>query len=201
MAHDPAFEALMDRLRQGDEAAAAEVFRRFARRLIALAERRLSAQVRAKVDAEDVLQSVFKSFFRRQAAGDYELDSWDSLWSLLTVITLRKCGYRTRHFLAARRDVRHEASRPAAGKEDDAASWEGIARGPTPEEAALLAETVEQLFHGLDDDARRIVELALQGYKVPEISAQVGLAERTVYRVLERVRARLERWSADDDDG
>jgi RNA polymerase sigma-70 factor (ECF subfamily) len=195
MAHDPAFDALMDRLRRGDETAAAEVFRRFARRLVALAERRLSAQVRAKVDAEDILQSVFQSFFRRQAAGEYDLDSWDSLWSLLTVITLRKCGYRTRHFLAARRDVRHEAP-PPAGEGASDAGWEAIAREPTPDEATLLTETVEQLLRGLDEDGRRIVELGLQGYKAPEISAQVGLAERTVYRVLERVKARLERWSA-----
>jgi RNA polymerase sigma-70 factor (ECF subfamily) len=200
MAQDPAFEALMERLRQGDEAAAAEVFRRFARRLIALAERRLSAQVRAKVDAEDVRQSVFKSFFRPQAAGEYDLDSWDSLWALLTVITLRKCGYRTRHFLAARRDVRHEAP-PPAGEATSDAGWEAVAREPTPEEAALLTETVEQLLRGLEDDGRRIVELGLQGYKAPEISARVGLAERTVYRVLQRVKARLERWSADAGAG
>jgi RNA polymerase sigma-70 factor (ECF subfamily) len=200
VAHDPAFEALMDRLRRGDQDAAAEVFRRFARRLIGLAERRLSAQVRAKVDAEDILQSVFQSFFRRQAAGQYELDSWDSLWALLTVITLRKCGYRIRHFLAARRDVRQEAPPPAAGDES-VAGWEAIAREPTPEEAALLTETVAQLFRGLDSDGRRIVEMALQGYRASEISGQVGLAERTVYRVLERVRGRLERWSAEAEAG
>jgi DNA-binding NarL/FixJ family response regulator len=54
-------------------------------------------------------------------------------------------------------------------------------------------EMVERLFRGLDERDRRIVELSLQGFKVPEISAQVGIAERTVYRQLERVKGRLER--------
>ena len=42
---------------------------------------------------EDVMASVFKSFFRRHAEAPFDLSSWDSLWSLLTLITLRKCGY------------------------------------------------------------------------------------------------------------
>jgi RNA polymerase sigma-70 factor, ECF subfamily len=194
MPHDPGFDALMDRLRRGDPAAAEGVFRRFARRLIGLARQRLDARLRQKVDPEDVLQSALKSFFVRHAAGEYDLDSWDSLWSLLTVITLRKCGHRARHFRAARRDVAREVAPPGEGP----AGWQAIAREPTPEEAARLADTVEQLFRGLDDDGRRVVELSLQGYKAPEISAQLGLAERSVYRTQERVRRRLERWSAED---
>jgi RNA polymerase sigma-70 factor (ECF subfamily) len=197
MAQDSAFEALMDRLRGGDEAAAAEVFRHFARRLIALAESRLSAQVRAKVDAEDILQSVFKSFFRRQAAGEFDLDSWDSLWSLLTVITLRKCGYHIRRWLAARRDVRHEAAPPAREGDSDA-NWQAISREPTPSEAAVLVETVAELLRGLDERDRQIVERSLQGESVGQISAGLGFSERTVLRVLQRVRKRLERLRVED---
>ena len=190
MSHDPSFSDLMDRLRRGDSAAAERVFARFAGRLIGLARRRLGARLRGKEDAEDVMQSVLKSFFVRQAGGEFELGDWDGLWALLTVITLRKCGYRTRRFLAARRDVRREA---APSSPDEAGGWEAVSREPTPEEAAVLAETVEDLFRGLDEDNRRIVELSLQGHRPAEVSAAVGLTERTVYRVLERVRDRLER--------
>ena len=52
----------MARLRAGDNAAAAEVFRRFANRLIGLARTHLDARVRQKVDPEDVMQSALKSF-------------------------------------------------------------------------------------------------------------------------------------------
>ncbi len=187
----PAFPELLARLRSGDQDAARQVFQRFASRLVGLARARLDARLRAKVDPEDVMQSVLKSFFVRTAAGQFDLADWDGLWSLLTVITLRKCGHKVEHFQAACRDVRREEPPPAG--DDSAASWEAIAREPTPEEAAGLTDTVEGLLRGLDEADRRIVELALQGHSVPEISAQAGVSERTAYRRLEFIKARLRR--------
>jgi RNA polymerase sigma factor (sigma-70 family) len=61
----------------------------------------------------------------------------------------------------------------------------------------VLAETVEQLLRDLDEQQRQIVELTMQGYKAPEISAQLPVSERTVYRLLERVKRRLEKLSGD----
>src|SRR5262249_30127449 len=98
------------------------------------------------------------------------------------------------------RDVQREAPWPASG-EDSAADWEAIAREPSPAEAAVLAETVEQLFRAVDEEGRRVVELSLQGYKPAEISARVGRSERTVYRLLERVKGKLERFGAADTAG
>src|SRR5262245_38620233 len=82
-----AFAELMDRLQAGDEEAAREVHRRYARGLVALACRQLSASVRRKVDPESVVQSVFASFFQRQKDEEFpDLGDWDDLWGLLTVI-------------------------------------------------------------------------------------------------------------------
>jgi len=49
-----------------------------------------------------------------------------------------------------------------------------VDRDPTPLEAVILAETVEQLIRRFDPDERPIVELSLQGYSGPEISARIG---------------------------
>jgi RNA polymerase sigma-70 factor (ECF subfamily) len=195
----PDFALLMQRLRQGDQEAARLIFHRFAGRLIALARSRLDERLRQKVGPEDVMQSALKSFFLRHAAGQFDLDNWDSLWALLTVITLRKCGHKVEHFRAACRDVRRESAAPAG--DDSAASWQAIAREPLPDEAALMAETLGQLFAGLGADDRRIVELALQGHTPQQISESLGVLERTVYRRLERVKARLERLRAGDAPG
>jgi RNA polymerase sigma-70 factor (ECF subfamily) len=195
MSSDDSFDALMDRLRRGDEQAAQQVFQRFGERLIGLAQSRLNAAMRQKLDPEDVTQSVFRSFFRGQAEGRFDLDSWDSLWSLLTLITLRKCGHKVKYFRAARRDILREA-RPAPA--EDPSAWKAIAREPTPFEAAVLAETLEQTLRGLNGHQRHIVELSLEGYTVPEISASTGRAERSVYRLLEQVKKKLQQLS---DDG
>jgi RNA polymerase sigma-70 factor, ECF subfamily len=195
MTPDPAFADLMERLRTGDGAAASEVFRRFAQRLIGLARSRLDSQLRQKLDPEDVMQSVFRSFFRRQADGGLHAENWDRLWSLLAVITLRKCGHKADFFHAGVRDIRREGSQPT--DHPSPALWEAIAREPRPEEVAMLAETVERLLRSLEPRDRAILERTLQGASVADVSRQVGFSERTVERVLERIRLKLERLRTD----
>jgi RNA polymerase sigma-70 factor (ECF subfamily) len=190
------FIELAERLRAGDQGAATEVFRRFADRLIALARTQLDARIRRKEDPEDIVQSVYRSFFTRQRDGRYDLANWDSVWSLLTVITVRKCLGRTEYYLAQCRTVAGEVE---AARRDDRADGlsEAIDREPTPLEAAVLTETIEEMMRGLEDDDRAIIALRLQGYAAPEISAQLGRAERTVRRVWEHAKKRLQRMQAD----
>jgi RNA polymerase sigma-70 factor (ECF subfamily) len=187
---EQSFADVMAHLRAGDDEAAAQVFHRFAHRLIGLARSRLGPVMRQKVDPEDVLQSVFKSFFVRQAGGQVQAEDWDALWGMLVVITLRKCGRRVNHYRAARRDVRREVGHEPAGP--SGAAWEAADPEPAPEEAAMLTETVEQLLASLEGKQREILTLSLQGQSVPEISAALGCTERTVYRVLERVKEWLQ---------
>lgn len=190
MIANDSFTALMERLRSGEDAAAQEVFQRFAGRTVALARRRLHPRLMHRADPEDVAQSVFKSFFVRHRAGKLEVGSWNSLWSLLTLLTLRKCADRAEYLRAERRDVGREASAP----EGRDAPWQlALDREPLPQEAAILAETVEQLFRAADADERPVLELSLQGYAAAEISLRLGRALRTVQRLRERIRKRLER--------
>jgi RNA polymerase sigma-70 factor (ECF subfamily) len=186
--HD-SFANLMARLRAGDDDAAATVFQRFARQLIALARARLDVRLQAKLDPEDVVQSVYRSFFNRYGAGQFDVGTWNELWGLLTVITLRKCVNRVEYLRADCRDALREVSRQPA--DDSGLGFEAADRAPTPQEAAVLAETVEQVLRGLEQPERVIIELSLQGYSVVEISAQLGRAERTVRRVRELVKKRL----------
>jgi RNA polymerase sigma-70 factor (ECF subfamily) len=192
MSPNNSFAELMARLRAGEDAAAREVFRRFTRQLIALANRQFGAVLKHKVDPEDVVQSAYKSFFVRFGEGKIEVGNWDSLWGLLTLITLRKCADRAAYYGAQRRDAAREVSaQPGSG---EAAPWrEAIDREPTPVEAAILTETVARLLGDLDEDERPIIDMSLQGYTAQEISKHLGRAERSVRRLRERVKKRLER--------
>lgn len=165
------------------------VFERFTRRLIGLARSRLEPRLQRKVDPEDLVQSVYKSFFLRYGEEPLPADV-DGLWSLLTVITLRKCADRARFHRADRRDVSREVASVRSGESE---AWrEAVDREPTPDEAAALSETVEQLFASLRDNERPIIELSLQGYSTQEVSDRLGRAERSVRRLRERVRKNLE---------
>lgn len=188
MPEDYSFDELAARLRSGDQDAAARVFELFAKRLIALARARLDRLVRQKVDPEDVVQSVFRSFFARRAAGQFDLISEDSLWALLVEIALRKCGRWNQQFRRRKRRVDLEVPLQN-GSHAAHHGWEPLAHGPSPEDAAALAETVELLMRRLENKhEQQVLELRLQGYTIEEISSQVRCSERTVYRVLDRVK-------------
>jgi RNA polymerase sigma factor (sigma-70 family) len=188
----------MARLRAADPDAASEVFHRFAARLTALARSKLDERLRAKVDTDDVLQSVYRTFFRRHAGGQFGLEGWDDLWALLALITVRKCGDWREHFRAAARDVRAEVAGADRGVAAEALGV--LARDPTPSEATALADEVEMLLSGLSPRDRGVVALRLEGYTPAETAERLGLPQRTVFRVLERVKKRLQRLR-DEDNG
>jgi RNA polymerase sigma-70 factor, ECF subfamily len=190
------FADFLARLQAQDDAAAQVLFGRFTHQLIALARHRIGAGLRHKVDPEDVVQSVYKSFFLRYGEGNLGAVNWNSLWGLLTLITVRKCAERAAYHRAERRDAAREVSAPRGA--DDAPAPEPFGREPTPLEAAVMAETVEQLLASLDKDERPVLELSLQGYTTREVSERLGRAERTVRLLRERVRHRLERMHRDN---
>jgi RNA polymerase sigma-70 factor (ECF subfamily) len=193
-------DRVIEQLRAGDSRAAEELFVRFADQLRRLVQAKLGWRYRRKFDADDVVQSVFKSFIRLQAAEQLAFESWDALWGLLSLIAIRKCGHRLEYLRAAKRDVARERSGHihADDLERSRAELQAFARDPTPSDAAILAETLARLMGSIDDRERQIATLALQGYTTSEISTQVGRSERTVQRVLLRIREEL-RHSAEDD--
>jgi len=194
---DGSFATLLADLRAGDEEAARAVFHRFARGLIALAQARLDGRLARKEDPEDVLQSVFRSFFVRCREGQFDLDGWDSLWGVLTLITLRKCGNHLKHFQAALRRIDREV--PPAPADGSSPGWQAIDPEPTPEQATVLTETLELLLRRLEPRDREVLALHLQGCDPAEISARVGRARRTVRRTLERIRQTLDRLQAGEE--
>jgi RNA polymerase sigma-70 factor (ECF subfamily) len=154
-----------------------------------LARTQIDSGIRRKVDPEDVVQSAFRSFFRRHEAEGFVLQSWDSLWGLLSLITVRKCAKKAEHFLAQRRGGGREVSLVAEG--DSHFGAVAIDREPTPEDAAMLLETVEEALRDFAPEDREVIELSLQGYDTLEISEKLSRAERSVRRLRERVKKRL----------
>jgi RNA polymerase sigma factor (sigma-70 family) len=180
---------ILERLRQRDDLAETELFRRYTARLIGLAASHLGERLRRKVDPDDVVQSVLWSFYRRQRAGEFEIKSWDNLWNLLAKITIAKCANRAQHFATGRRDVERELH--AAGSESGDPLDQILAREPDPDGSVILAETIERLLGVFDPIEQQALTMMLEDYSIADISARLGPSESTFKRLRRRAERRL----------
>lgn len=195
MAQDNSRE-LLERWRAGDQQAAAALFACYADRLIALARSRLPAQLVQRVDPEDVVQSVYRSFFTGARDGHYHPQRGGDLWRLLVTITLHKIANQVEWHAAEKRAVGRDRG---FGSEDSLLRLQAdvLARDPSPVAAVVLADELEKLMRQLEPLERHMFELRLQGYNLDEIAARVDRSERTVIRALNEIKQRLEQWGAD----
>ncbi|MCA9178750.1 MAG: sigma-70 family RNA polymerase sigma factor [Planctomycetales bacterium] len=192
MADDNSKQLLM-RCEAGDEEAARQIFDSYVSRLIALARARLSPRLQRKVDPEDVVQSAYRSFFRRAGDGEYELKRNGDLWRLLAAITVHKVLKKAEYHQAAKRSINREQSVDLlANSSTMGVAPERLSRDPTPAEQLLVAEQLEETMRDLMPLHREMLKLRLQGQSVSEISEQVCRTEHSVRRVLRNVRERLE---------
>jgi RNA polymerase sigma factor (sigma-70 family) len=176
--------ALLERYRAGDVTAAEALFSRYFQRLTSLARSRLSPRLARRTDPEDVVLSVFRSFFIDARAGRFSLRRGGDLWRLLASITKHKLLRQARYHSADRRSVDLEL--PLDPAEDD--SYCIRAQEPRMEDAVALADELECVFTKLDPLGKRVLELRLQGAQLSEIAQDTGRSERTVRRALGRVR-------------
>lgn len=191
---DEASANLLARWQAGDEQAADQLFHRYATRLIALARSRLAAKLAGRIDAEDVVQSAYRSFFAGAREGNFELAQGGDLWRLLVNLTLHKLHDQVKHHTRAKRSIDAEFG---FGSED---SLHGLkppsGAEASPVAAAALADEVEHLMRGLEPHERRVLELRLQGHTLYEIAGLTSRSLATVCRVLDRLKSRLSQESA-----
>lgn len=179
---------LLAQFRDGDPAAACALHDRYVARLVALARSRLSHRLAGRVDAEDIVQSAYRSFFLRARNKGFDLQQSGDLWRLLARITLRKLYRQAQRHTADRRSVEREAAALA----DDAAILPS-SREPTPAEAAALADELAAAMGQLNELERQVLELRLQDHTIDEIASALARSERTIRRTLAAIRTRLTR--------
>ncbi len=177
---------LLRRFRDGEQDAASELYLRYAKRLQALADKQTAGELAVRQGADDIIQSVFRTFFRRAAVGQYDVVDGDGLWRLFLVIALNKIRNAAEFHRAKKRDVRRTKSanpellNALSNRSDD----EHIA-------LTVLQMTVDEVLQRLPENNRRLIQLRIEGHSVGEIAEQTNRAQRTVERVLQKFRELL----------
>jgi len=189
---------------EGDEQAVQEIWQRYYDKLVHLARRKLGPMGRRAADEEDVALSAFHSFYRGASEGRFpKLNDRHDLWKLLVTITCRKAIGQIKNATAQKRgggQVRGESIFQRAGENDSASGGIGQVLGeePTPELAAMVAETCGRMLEKLDDPMlQEIATRKMEGYSNDEIAGQLDCVTRTVERKLARIR---EIWSEGEEE-
>lgn len=176
---------LLEAFRSGQMDASTRLYMKYADRLIGMTARKSSSELAAKVDPEDIVQSVFRTFFRRVEKGQYDVPEGEDIWKLLLVITLNKIRAVVAFNRAAKRDMRRTRS--------DAMVEEAVAQADNKDEIALatLRIVIDELLADQIEVNQIIIRQRIEGYDILEIAKNVNRSKRTVERVLQEFRARL----------
>lgn len=176
-------EHLMERLHGGDHAAATAIYVRYADKLLGVARRHTPADLRTRFDPEDVVQSVFRTFFRRATKGAYFVPAGDDLWKLFLVIALNKIRRLGEFHRSAKRSVSRTATLSEPGRE--------VAAALADDSMHILKMTIDEILAGSPEHVRQMVQLRIEGCEVAEIATRTRRSKRSVERVLQNFRASL----------
>jgi DNA-directed RNA polymerase specialized sigma24 family protein len=186
-------------LKDGDQAAAGELCKRYFEKLARLARKKLRGASRRVADEEDVVVDVLDSLYRGAQRGHFPLlKDRDDLWRLLTVLTKRKAANQVKREAARKRGGGKVRGGSAFDRAGSAASDRGIqavaAKDPCPATLGELKEGFHNLLDALEDETlQKIAIWSMEGYTNQEIATQIGRSLSSVDRKLKLIR---QKWAA-----
>lgn len=183
----------IDQIKEGDSIAAHQIWRHYFDRLVRSVRTNLRGQNRGASDEEDIVISVFESFYRAAEKGRFpDLSDRDDLWRLLLKMSARKIVDKRRHDQRQRRGAGVRVhSLDHAGEND--AIIQVIGDEPTPEMVLIMEESFERLISHLGvGQLQEIAVAKLEGLSNAEIAERLECSERTVERRLHLIREKCQ---------
>jgi RNA polymerase sigma-70 factor (ECF subfamily) len=179
--------ALLVRVREGDEAALADLLRQYAPKIRLTAHYLLRPILRRYLDSIDVAQSVQFDLMRGLRGGSIELTDPETFLALAVTVVRRKVARHWRHLLREHR-IRFG---PGAGNGPSASRLAPSETPADPAQTIQQSEDFQAVWHLLDSTERRLMELRLQGYTTEEAATKMGIAANVLRVRLSRLRKRL----------
>ncbi len=184
-ASEPSDGSLLRRLRKGEQDAATRLYLRYARRLHGLASAQTGQDLKSRIDPEDIVQSVFRTFFRRAQEGHYEVPDGEEMWKLFLIIGLHKIGDVAVSHRAAKRNAGRTTALAGAGESADPPAADQMAE-------TTLRMVIDEILLNLNDSQKEIVTMRMEGAQVDEIAQATKRSHRTVERTLQKFRELLQ---------
>ncbi|PQO42593.1 protein kinase domain-containing protein [Blastopirellula marina] len=180
--HSDNSQALLRRYVAADPEAAQAIVDRYVNRLLPLIRKQLSASLRPRIDAEDVAQSAFRSFFLKARDDRFTLASPGDLWRLLATLSLNKLRRQVERHTAGKRAVAREVVSDRPLPQHDA----------LPHEAQSLLEEVQFALNEMPVAAHDVLKQFLAGQSLEQLAATSHKSPRTLRRWVQALRDHLE---------
>jgi RNA polymerase sigma factor (sigma-70 family) len=166
-----------------------ELLDRYSKNIMRVVRRHLPAELQSKVDASDIVQSVWKSLLRRPAA--VEGASGDQFLAYLAGMARLKVYETHRHYTRrAAVDIRREQPTDgpagAAGRRPGLAEPNGLRdhKARAPSSIAALRENWTLALDKAGERGQQVIDLKLQGLSLNEIAERLAIGKSTVQRIL-----------------
>jgi RNA polymerase sigma-70 factor (ECF subfamily) len=189
---DEDFVDLIARAQSGDEAAVGRLLHQYEDDVRRMVRVRLPRSLRGQFDTMDFVQAVWKSFFTGCGPDPGPFRNERHLLGYLAGVARNKVFEEYRRRTQTRKyDLNREE--PLYVRRGDRDVWRAVAApDPSPSQEAQAGDRLAQLVAGRSRRDAEVVELRSQGLTFEEIAARTGLHERSVRRVIEAARRRLE---------
>jgi RNA polymerase sigma factor (sigma-70 family) len=181
--HD--FHRLMEGVRGGDAAAAAELVRLYEPEIRRAVHLRLTdPRLRRVLDSMDVCQSVLADFFAHVALGQVHVEEPEHLLHLLMRMARNRLWDHVRHEHRARRDQRRQLT----GNEQALAALP--ADDLSPSRIVEGRELLEVVRQRLSPEERHLAEQRSQGRSWAELAAETGETSEGIRKRFSRAISR-----------
>ncbi len=189
---DSEIAELIARARSGDEAAVRDFLLRFESEVRMMVRGRLPKKLRTQFDSMDFVQAVWSSFFSRLRKDPAGFENVHHLRGFLSGIVRNKVYHEHRRLT---RTGKHEIRREQrlyvrrGGRE---VALEIVSPEPSPSQAIQASDRLAQLVAGCAPREVQVITLRHQGMTFEEIAGRTGVHERTVRRIIDEARSRME---------
>jgi len=175
-----------------DQEAATMIHNLCRTRLTSFARSRIFSRLAQRVDAEDIVQDTFQSFFRGLEKDRFQIDTSSELWNTLLAICVNKIRTQSQHHSRKKRsfhaEERHEEFGSGMGR-----VAKSIVAYQTPIDVDSVIEKLRSIVGHLEAKDHDILLDSLSGVSNEDLARKHDCSERSIRRVLHQIKGRLQK--------
>jgi RNA polymerase sigma-70 factor (ECF subfamily) len=191
MPNDQDFTELVAKAKAGDPAAIRDFLRRFEPEVRMMVRGRLPKRLRTQFDSVDFVQTVWQSFFVDSPARP-DFENIEHLRAFLAGVVRNKVYQQHRRLTKTEKYDLAREERLYVRRGDQDVPLEVASPDPSPSAAAQVGDRLAQLTAGCSPRDVEVISLRRQGLTLEEIADELGINERSVRRIIQSARSRLE---------